>query len=108
MMPRSMALAATSRPMLLSSAAGCLVGVLYGLMARLLFGNQDVRWLKTAFAAVSVAFLFLVPTALGALVVWLASLPGPRKVVYWIFAPWVPCLLLMIGIGALAWEGLIC
>jgi len=94
--------------MLASSIAGGAVGLLYGLLARLLFDHKQVAWLKTTFAAMSIAFLFLVPLALGTLVVWLASLPGRRSVAYWILAPWVPCLAFLVAVIALAWEGWIC
>jgi len=85
-----------------------LVGLVYGLAARFVFDNQRLEWAKTAFAAMSVAFLFLVPLALGALVVTLASASGPRSIAFWIFGPWLTCLLLMLAALALAWEGWIC
>lgn len=93
----------------LKSAAGLLAGVpfalLYGLMARVLFGAEEF---STLLATMSLAFLFLVPVGVGALTVQL--MPRRRRT-SWLAAimlPWVS-LLLAVGVaGLLALEALVC
>lgn len=88
-----------------------LAGVTYGLVARWAFDHKDGQppaWLGQAFAALSIAFLFLVPAALGALAIAFGSPRLRSSPLAWIAAPWLPTLALVVGMGALAWEGLIC
>jgi hypothetical protein len=66
--------------------------LLYGALARLLFGNNLAG---DAFATLSIAFLFLVPIAVGALTIWFIE---PESRTSWrtaILLPW-----LSVGIGA--------
>ncbi len=89
---------------------GFLVGVpfavVYGIVARLAFGAGST--VEPFFAPLSVAFLFLVPIAVGALAVWLT--PDERR------TQWVPalgiaiaaCAIAVVITGLLAIEALIC
>jgi hypothetical protein len=88
-----------------------LAGIAYGLVARWVFDHKDGEpppWLGQAFAALSIAFLFLVPAALGALAITFGAARLRHRPLAWITAPWLPTLALIVGMGALAWEGLIC
>lgn len=94
-----------------SALLGVLAGVAYGLVARWAFDHKDGQppaWLGQAFAALSIAFLFLVPAALGALAIVFGSARMRASGLAWLVVPWVPTLALVAGMGALAWEGLIC
>jgi hypothetical protein len=85
--------------------AGVLVGVFYGLCARLAFSLHDTGgW----FAVMSWTFIAGVPTVLGFLTVYLAEREGPLRWVERVFLPWLTMLLALAGAFALAWEGLIC
>jgi hypothetical protein len=67
--------------------------LLYGAVARLFFGNNLAG---DAFATMSIAFLFLVPIAIGALTIWFLE---PARRTSWrnaILLPW-----LSVGIGAI-------
>lgn len=85
--------------------AGIATGLLYGLMFRVVFGANRFQ---TALGVMTVAFIFVVPFALGYLTVAIGERSGP-----W---PWWARLLLpmvtgVITLGAglvLAWEGIIC
>jgi hypothetical protein len=87
--------------------AAVLLGVGYGVLARLTFG---LKWsvLDGLFAAVSLMFLFAVPFVFGALTVAYASSFGSTSWLTWVFRPWLACLLLAFVFGVLAWEGAIC
>jgi hypothetical protein len=84
-----------------------LLGVGYGVFARLTFG---LKWqvLEGLFTAVSLMFLFAVPFVLGVLTVRHAASSGPTSWLTWLFRPWLACLLLAFVFGVLAWEGAIC
>ena len=87
---------------------GLLAGGAYGITARLVFDQPGPTLFGKAFAAMSVAFLFLVPLALGALTVHFAAPQGPWRWVTWLLLPWASCLLFLAAIAGLALEGLIC
>jgi len=93
---------------LLAPLLGVLAGAGYALCARWIFDGQPAPWLGTTFAALSVAFLFLVPIGLGAVTVYFGSQHTQRSWLFWIVMPWVSCTLLTAALAALAWEGLIC
>jgi hypothetical protein len=87
-------------------------GVVYGVMARWAFDAEPRSdGIRNAFAAVSLAYLFLVPFALGVLTAALGPRdlePPSRNWTYWILMPLVSATLLMLAVVALAWEGAIC
>ena len=79
------------------------LGLTYGVVARLAFGlDATGEW----FGIMTLAFIFVVPLALGALtVLWHETEPAwPRA----LFVPWLPTLLAIAASLVLAWEGLIC
>jgi len=92
------------RALLRSKAAvlGLIAGVAYGLVARLVVQTNEFF---PTFTAMTVGFLFIVPTVLGALTIVAVRQPSIR---YQVFAPWVPTLI-VVGVSALiGWEGAIC
>jgi hypothetical protein len=93
---------------LLAPLLGILAGTGYAVCARWVFGGQPAPWLETTFAALSIAFLFLVPIGLGAITVYVGSQHARRSWLFWIVMPWFSCTLLTAALAALAWEGLIC
>jgi hypothetical protein len=97
---------------LLVALLGILFGLAYGVFARFVFdikpsGNEHPV-VVSAFAAMSVCFLFLVPLAMGALTALFSPRDSRWRWLYWWLLPLVPCLLLMGVVLALAWEGMIC
>lgn len=85
--------------------AGVSCGVLYGLLARLVFG---LKVLQGPFAVMSVAFIFGVPFSLGFLAVALGERDGTWSWGRRLTAPWVPALVSLAAALVLAWEGIIC
>ena len=81
------------------------VPVLYALAIRYLFGLSPVSEL---YSVMSITFLFLMPTVVGALTVYLSSIDNVRSLAYRILAPWAPILIFFIATIALSWEGWIC
>ena len=80
-----------------------LIGVAYGLLARLFFGLEAFEAL---FGIMTVSFIFFVPLVIGALsVFWHAPTPSWGTAVSF---PWLPTLLTIAATLVLAWEGLIC
>lgn len=79
------------------------LGLSYGLVARLAFG---IDALSDIFGVMTIAFIYLVPLAIGILtILWGKAEPG------WIDAlliPWIPTLLTIGSALLLLWEGLIC
>ena len=81
---------------------GVLAGVLYGIVARSAVGFNAFGG---AFAAMTYAYLFLVPVVLGALTVFPIAAPS---LAFRTFAPWVPTLLVVAVSVLIGWEGSIC
>jgi len=89
------------------------LGILYGLFCRVLFHGFD-QWVREAFGRagvalfgiMSVSFLFLVPAALGFIVVWFER--GERRWARMLFGPWVAALIMTLCTVALQLEGWIC
>lgn len=80
-----------------------MVGLVYGLIGRLLFGFESF---ETVFGIMTVSFIFFVPLVIGALaVLWRRSEPSWGTAVAF---PWVPVVLTIAATLLLAWEGLIC
>jgi hypothetical protein len=86
------------------------LGLFYGLLGRLVFGHHvdSDSPLATAFAPMSVAFLFGVPLGLGFLCVWAGEREAPWRWYQWILMPWVPGFAALGAALLLAWEGVIC
>lgn len=94
------------------AAAGVLLGLAYGVAARLLFDLEpdggDHPVLVGGFVAMSIAFLFVVPFALGAVTAFFAPRVSRFRWFGFVLLPIVPCTLLMGAVLLLAWEGMIC
>jgi hypothetical protein len=94
-----------------SPFVGVLLGLSYGLLARLTFGGvHHAGQYENVFFGVSIAFLFLVPFALGVLTAALVppTLSRANRWPYWVLMPCVSASLLLFAAMALAWEGFIC
>jgi hypothetical protein len=82
-----------------------IAGIIYGIMARLIFG---ARFLDGILSTLSYGFLFIVPFALGALSVYLAP---PQVRSSWIASigwPILPGLIFLFAVALLALEAFIC
>jgi hypothetical protein len=94
----------------LSPLAGVLLGGTYGLAARWLTHDRShgphAQAIVLTFTGVSIAFLFLVPYALGVLTAALAprALRQPWLWLYWIHMPCVSVGLMLAAAAALALE----
>jgi hypothetical protein len=89
---------------LYSSIVGLVAGLAYGAFARFVFTSSGSDY----FVVMSIAFIFLVPAALGVITVYFGEKNQKRRWYYWIFVPWVPCVILMLGALLIGWEGSIC
>jgi len=88
---------------------GLAVGVVYGLVCRLLFnskGNPSEGLDDGLLAIMSLSFIFLVPMALGFLVVWFSE--TQKSWARRVFRPWLAGLAFMAAAIAFHLEGLIC
>jgi polyketide cyclase/dehydrase/lipid transport protein len=81
---------------------GILGGVAYGLIAR---AAHAVNFFTAFFPVMTLSFLFVVPIVLGAITVNAVTRPS---IVYRIFAPWVPTVIVVLVSGLIGWEGAIC
>ncbi|MCZ2355987.1 MAG: hypothetical protein LC115_04740 [Bacteroidia bacterium] len=81
------------------------IPTLYAVILRLFFGIDT--W-NDLFSVMSVTFLFLLPTIVGALTVYLSAPEKAKSIAYRIFAPWIPVFLFLIITLALAIEGWAC
>ena len=89
------------------------LGILYGLFCRVLFHGAD-EWVRQAFGRtgvallgiMSISFLFLVPAALGFIVIWFER--EERRWARMIFGPWVSAVIMTLCTVALQLEGWIC
>ncbi len=85
---------------------GVVIGVFYGLFARLMFGLDETNGML--FGVMSSSFILGVPVVLGFLTVWLGEY---RKTYGWgrrVLMPWLSSLVCLGCCLLLAWEGLIC
>lgn len=82
-----------------------LVGVLYGLVARIIF---DVKNLHEVFAVMAGSFIFLVPFAIGFVVVWVAGEADRRSWTYAVGGPWGAAAITLGVALMIGYEGLIC
>ncbi len=81
------------------------VPTLYALLLRFSFGIDT--W-SEILSVMSLTFLVLLPTIIGALTVYLSSPEKVSKVRYRIFAPWIPVLLFLAITLLFAIEGWAC
>lgn len=81
------------------------IPTLYAVVLRLFFGIDN--W-NELFSVMSLTFLFLLPTIVGALTVYLSSTEKAKSIAYRIFTPWIPVFLFLIITLALAIEGWAC
>jgi hypothetical protein len=85
---------------------GAVLGIAYGLFARLMFGLDQTS--GTLFGVMSSSFILGVPVALGFLTVWMGDY---RKTYSWgrrVLMPWLSSLVCLGCCLLFAWEGLIC
>jgi len=81
------------------------IPTLYSIVLRLTFG---VKGWNELFSVMSVTFLFLLPTIVGALTVYLSDKNKVQKLWYRIFTPWLPIILFLMITLTLAIEGWAC
>ena len=81
------------------------IPTLYAVVLRIFFG---VKTWNDLFSVMSITFLFLLPTIVGALTVYLSDRNKVEKLWYRIFVPWIPIFLFLIITLALAIEGWAC
>ena len=88
------------------------LALLYGLLARLYFANQKTlnpeQNLGAVVGTISLAFLVLVPIAIGVLTVFFAPPARRASIVYAIFMPWLSMFIAAVLAGVLAFEVAIC
>lgn len=88
-------------------AAAC--GVAYGLVSRFVFsGGSAVPRIGAAFAVMTMAYLFLVPFAIGYLTLSVAPDHLVRRRVYRVLLPLLSMVLAVLAVFATGWEGSIC
>jgi len=90
-----------------SITLGVVLGVLYGVFLRYIFGldHFNDNGAGEIFAVMSIGFIFIVPLVMGYLTTVNA---GPRNVRFCIFMPWVSSLLMITLVGLIGWEGSVC
>ncbi|HYW08449.1 MAG TPA: hypothetical protein VE913_15930, partial [Longimicrobium sp.] len=88
-----------------STTIAIATGVLYGLVARVVFGTSGPDDL---FRAMATSFIFFVPVAIGFITVWLADEKRRGSWAYAIMGPWITTLLTLAAAFVLAYEGMIC
>ncbi|WP_093026114.1 SRPBCC family protein [Pustulibacterium marinum] len=81
------------------------IPTLYALALRVLFGIDS--W-NALFSVMSVTFLFLLPTIVGALTVYLSSVEKAKSMKYRIFMPWIPLFLFLAITLVIGIEGWAC
>jgi hypothetical protein len=88
-----------------SALLAIIIASLYALILRCLFGVS--RW-NEIFEVMSFTFLFLLPTIIGALVVYFSKLESAKSVYYQILMPWFPIFIFLVVTIALEIEGWAC
>lgn len=81
------------------------IPTLYAVFLRLIYG---IKTWDELFSVMSITFLFLLPTIIGALTVYLSDKEKVKKISYRIFIPWIPIILFFIITLILAIEGWAC
>lgn len=85
-----------------SAKIGIVIGMTYGLVARIVVSRERTG---DTFGVMTVGFLFVVPLVMGYLTVRAIPEPSPSTKV---FAPWVTCILVVLGSFVGGLEGAIC
>jgi hypothetical protein len=83
------------------------IPVIYALLVRLIFGKELNSW-DDFFSVMSISFLFLLPTIIGALTVYLSKIDLVESYTYRIFIPWLPIFIFLIITIAIELEGWAC
>ena len=83
------------------------IPVIYALIVRLIYGIELNSW-NNIYRVMSISFLFVLPTIVGALTVYLSSKEKIKKIAYRIFAPWLPIFLFLIITLLFQIEGWAC
>lgn len=83
------------------------IPVVYAILVRITFGMKLKNW-DDFFQVMSVTFLFLLPTIIGTLTVYLSSQEKAKSIAYRIFTPWIPVFLFIILTLAWGIEGWAC
>jgi len=81
------------------------IPTIYALALRFFFGFES--W-TDLFSVMSVTFLFLLPTIVGAVTVYLSNTEKAKSLVYRISIPWIPVFLFLVITLVLALEGWAC
>jgi len=81
------------------------IPTLYAVILRLVFG---VKTWDELFSVMSVTFLFLLPTIVGALTVYLSKVENVKRLTYRFFIPWIPIFLFLLITILLSIEGWAC
>ena len=81
-------------------------GLVYGLVARAVFGRGQAVF--AVYSLMTVAFIFLAPIALGALTIHFAENEKRRSWWFRLFVPWIPSVALLAVARLVGWEGSIC
>ena len=102
-------MAARFKP-LVSVIFAVLTALIYGLLARFAFANSNDNTSQNAgvVGTISVAFLMLVPLAIGVLTVYFAPDARRASSIYAIFMPWLSMFIAAVLAGVLAFELAIC
>lgn len=82
-----------------------LIGLTIGLFLRAVVFSGPAG---SALSAMSSGFIWLSPLAMGATTVYLAELQRRRSIAYYLFAPMLSTLLMVLGCLSIMIEGLIC
>lgn len=93
---------------ILSISFGIVAAVVYGILARLFFGNNQTSALSGLYGTLSLGFLLFVPLALGALSQFFAA---PQHKLSWLHAllvPWIPSTICLILASVFSYELIIC
>ena len=81
------------------------LALIYGLVAFFVFRYNT---LKELFGVMNLAYIFMVPFAIGAITIFLTDRKVKHSTLFRVFVPWIPIGFLVLLVAAFAWEGLIC
>lgn len=79
--------------------------LLFAFIARFIF---NVKTWESAFTLMSLTFLFMVPSAIGAITIYFSSIEKVRSYSYRFFMPWVPISIFMVLTLFFSIEGWAC